>query len=1359
MDQVFKATAWQEPILDVDTATRFVTTLRSKCWVARCIISEEPAYQNRPARNLLQLISLQEQKHTFTGTSKPLFSLQSGPSRPGIPAITLRDVKVDAARQVSGQDDREIEFAEFVVQLRGVPTQDSKETEQGVRICFICEDVGDVQSGTTSALCWVLNMQDMWQGARMQSDSLLRVVAQPQVQGRQIVRWQALFSVAITKQDIDFWRQRKAWQASSPGDNAKKRVAEQIALATPNTKYNKVAAELRSPGYGALEEACELQNYLRPRGLSSGEAGCRTIEERRRNGTTLEPPVGRWALAVSCHWLEGHVQVYSDDEFNEKQASTIGPSAQLGDRRIRGPWCGRGSASMIDLPMDESKVPDAKDASELTCVDFKTKFMQVRGKKLKLALWVSRWVSHPGRKMLEGAEPSSDVFTHCPLKEGTREGTTPQQLEVDLGKERMLPEPASMHLAPRRWTRSASLGLGLLGTALIGTIGVIVLKSKTSGGVSSSVADPTKEYSMVSSHGFMGGVKSFAHSSIAMPGLPQFHQGSHVTHVHHFHSFGTPVDSSFGMPVDQVSYGDSSMVGDSSATGYSTVGDVDSSVTGDSSSLGVPADQVNYGASSFGVPADQVDYGASSFSVPADQVNYGDSVAMPSDMNQVHYTAHGGSFAMPADMDQIHFGASSIVPGWTKNSLGGLEHHSVVDCTTVEEDASVAKLEMCCKYGKIGCKQLKKAKKAKAKKAETKEDDADDHDKDDHDDDHDQEKESAEEPSMAVEDVEEKEVQAEEPEKEAAEEPETEAAEEPEKEAAEEPETEAAKEPETEAAEEPEAEEPEKESADEPSMAVEDVEEKEVEAEEPEKESAEEPETESAKEPETAEKQAEAEEPEKESAEEPEAFVSVASLAGRSPWWTAAVDSAGIGRLKGASSPKPQRKSGTSDPNVSPSRVKPILIWVRRSSERYTEFHAVVPEFAENRTPQCYDCTQRSTFEHVKYWQDEVRRYSTNQDAILMLVSNKALSGSVTPVSPVSRGPSRTTSLKPSLSRFAKVDLPEVQVSRTEGEESRTQKVEHPCSTASQPTRQEFAFAQSMMFIETSAKTRSFCVPTDRVERAEVLALTPGQLWKRSVWRSSATRSATFNVYLVRHGESTWNSAAKRWDLWQMFSQVDHPLTEQGIQQAKRLRDAAAQDALWSQSRLFSSPLTRALQTTLLATAVAGSEGESPARSAKRLTLLPDAREIAWPLAGPDSRSRVLGEGVMARALEELRKVEATWTECTEEQSVVDASLVEKVWWNKFWESKTEMQERLKRLLQTIEPAMPGQSSVLVCHSLLIQRLFKDFAAPSLVKDPEKQQLLSGLRSRKLQNCGAVRLRLDTGQIHDVELAFGTKLV
>merc|ERR1719159_329395 len=68
-----------------------------------------------------------------------------------------------------------------------------------------------------------------------------------------------------------------------------------------------------------------------------------------------------------------------------------------------------------------------------------------------------------------------------------------------------------------------------------------------------------------------------------------------------------------------------------------------------------------------------------------------------------------------------------------------------------------------------------------------------------------------------------------------------------------------------------------------------------------------------------------------------------------------------------------------------------------------------------------YDCTQRATLDNVRYWQDEVRKYSTNQDAVLMLVANK-------------------------------VDLADPEVTREQGE--------------------EFAFANSMMFIETSAKTR-----------------------------------------------------------------------------------------------------------------------------------------------------------------------------------------------------------------------------------------------------------------------------------------------
>ena len=248
IDQLMQASGWQEPITDMDAADRFVAVLRTKYWMTRCTIVEEPAFQSRAARNRLQLVHVEERKSDFVGTSKPLFSLRSPNSRPGVPAILLREVQVDAAGQVLGQDGRELHFAEFLVQLRGEPMQDGKDTDKGVRISFHCEDIGDLRS-THSELFWVLSMQDMLKVARLQSDSLLRVVAQPQTQGRQVARWQVFLFAAISKHDIDAWRQRKAWQRNSPGDEKKKRAAEQIALATPNSKLTKVGKELTSPGY------------------------------------------------------------------------------------------------------------------------------------------------------------------------------------------------------------------------------------------------------------------------------------------------------------------------------------------------------------------------------------------------------------------------------------------------------------------------------------------------------------------------------------------------------------------------------------------------------------------------------------------------------------------------------------------------------------------------------------------------------------------------------------------------------------------------------------------------------------------------------------------------------------------------------------------------------------------------------------------------------------------------------------------------------------------------------------------------------------------------------------------------------
>lgn len=250
MDEIYRALGCNEPVVDVAQAADFVAAARSKYWIARCVVTEESAYQSRAARNRLQLVSVREQVVTFPGTSKALFSLHNMSCRPGVPAIFLGDVKVDAAEQVLDASGRIVEFAEFLVQLRGDPSQDGKDSEKGVRISFGCEDIGDT-TNTGSELQWVLGMKDMLRVARLQADSLLRVVAQPQIHGRKIARWQVLFYTCIRQEDIDPWRQRKQWQAISPGEEKKKRAAEQIGLATPNTKLTKVVKELQSPSYSA----------------------------------------------------------------------------------------------------------------------------------------------------------------------------------------------------------------------------------------------------------------------------------------------------------------------------------------------------------------------------------------------------------------------------------------------------------------------------------------------------------------------------------------------------------------------------------------------------------------------------------------------------------------------------------------------------------------------------------------------------------------------------------------------------------------------------------------------------------------------------------------------------------------------------------------------------------------------------------------------------------------------------------------------------------------------------------------------------------------------------------------------------
>lgn len=260
--------------------------------------------------------------------------------------------------------------------------------------------------------------------------------------------------------------------------------------------------------------------------------------------------------------------------------------------------------------------------------------------------------------------------------------------------------------------------------------------------------------------------------------------------------------------------------------------------------------------------------------------------------------------------------------------------------------------------------------------------------------------------------------------------------------------------------------------------------------------------------------------------------------------------------------------------------------------------------------------------------------------------------------------------------------------------------------------------------------------------------------------RAAASSSVGNKVYLIRHGESEWNLGWKRKNFWKMFCQRDHPLTEEGTAQAQRLSEKIRRlvhegdiDALQvtaSDTRVYSSPLTRAVATAAL---VLGCE--------RRIQLVPDAREIAWPVCGPDALGRAVGPQIADRAADTLSSyVEDFCGSSASRQDLIqslDYSLAEQQWWAYYHEPRHAMKTRLQRLLLTLATP-PSAKSVLVCHCMMLQRLFKDFAAPSF--SSSRPELLEQLRARKLKNCGVLAVILDqNGLIHDAELVLGSQLL
>lgn len=237
-------------------------------------------------------------------------------------------------------------------------------------------------------------------------------------------------------------------------------------------------------------------------------------------------------------------------------------------------------------------------------------------------------------------------------------------------------------------------------------------------------------------------------------------------------------------------------------------------------------------------------------------------------------------------------------------------------------------------------------------------------------------------------------------------------------------------------------------------------------------------------------------------------------------------------------------------------------------------------------------------------------------------------------------------------------------------------------------------------------------------------------------------------LYLIRHGESKWNQAEKILKsgnvvrgLWGMYAKgPDHPLNEVGIEQARRLnqkwksfaiqdkdhKDDALQRFLNPNNKILSSPLTRALQTCLLAIQ------DHPAAS--QVTLYKEIREKK-NRTGKDTRSETHGDDVKDRAKEQM---ESYLRDDSVQQEFLDGVFKPEVvservgdnWWTESRDTPAEMQIRRHNLLKFIKDSTDHDTFILSGHSLFWKELIIErashFAWPKGQRNLAKHKMENG---------------------------------
>ncbi len=262
--------------------------------------------------------------------------------------------------------------------------------------------------------------------------------------------------------------------------------------------------------------------------------------------------------------------------------------------------------------------------------------------------------------------------------------------------------------------------------------------------------------------------------------------------------------------------------------------------------------------------------------------------------------------------------------------------------------------------------------------------------------------------------------------------------------------------------------------------------------------------------------------------------------------------------------------------------------------------------------------------------------------------------------------------------------------------------------------------------------------------------------------------------FLIRHGESKWNEGEhmilKEKKVFsgalQMASGRDHPLNHNGILQARALRKrwtAVAQDSkadfdhktgpkptgkdiekFLNAQKIYASPLTRALQTCLLAL-----EGHTEMKKSG-VQLVRQLREVKNRI-GWDALGKECGDKVMLRVRSEMEaeaklKTSELGTDLKPEDVepccdvAVDVSDAMSMWWDPDKDDKHELKERFQDVVNFLRFS-PYETAICVGHSLFFRELMRRFVGKKM--EQSEAEFVPILKKSKLGNGACVMVEFD----------------